>query len=257
MGGLTMFFMKPSLSNVVFKQYNYKLKAYYSVFSTLIIIQLLALLFSLGSVGMSSTGFSNATVTVSIYSADIVVVFTFLWAFIIAILMTTKAYRNDDFTFITNRLSHNLANFLFIVTASMIGGITAILSRYVLQVVKYYSSSLHFTKSNINFSELLQFLIGISATSLYVLLFSALGYLIGTIVQRNKLFAFLIPTAFIGLYILGITQPDNAPIRLIQTMFQFVFFETSFPLFLLKVFGLTALMFASSIALSNRLEVGN
>ena len=128
---------RASLMEVVKKQYLFKLKSFIQVFMTLVVLQLLAMLFSFNGVGMM--GSSNASVEMDIqyYSADIVVVFTMLWAFITAILITTKAYRNDDFAFVTNRLSSNLSNMLFLLTASILGGILAILSSYLMKVMMY------------------------------------------------------------------------------------------------------------------------
>ena len=99
------------------KQYFFKLKANIDAFSSLVWIQLLAHLFSLGGVASMGMGGTNLSVDVKYYSADLVIGFTMLWAFVTAITITTKPYRNHDFTFVTNRLSSSLSNILFLLTA--------------------------------------------------------------------------------------------------------------------------------------------
>ncbi|PWA07913.1 hypothetical protein DCC39_15835 [Pueribacillus theae] len=247
-----MSFVKPSLLTNVRKQYLFKLKAYYSVFTTLIVVQLLAILFSFGGVSMTGGGSNSIQVYISYYSADIVVIFTILWAFITSILITTKAYRNDDFMFVANRVSSNLSNILFLLTASLVGGITAMLSRYVLQVIMYYASDVRFVKPSFFFEAPTELLIGIGAASLYILFFSGIGYAIGSVVQLNRAFAFILPTVFIGFYILGMNSANG---KYGRAVYHFIFTETSFLIFFIKMLLLTLLCFAFSIVVSNRLEV--
>lgn len=133
-----MSFTQTSLVDVVRKQYAFKLKAYLLAFGTLVGLQLLAIFFSFGGVANMGTGSDDLEMNVTLYSADIVIVFTMLWAFITGILLTTKAYRYDDFAFVTNRVSSHLANALFLVTASIVGGMCAILCRFPLKVYIYY-----------------------------------------------------------------------------------------------------------------------
>ena len=102
---------RTSLMEVVKRQYLFKLKSFIQVFMTLVVLQLLAMLFSFNGVGMMGSSNGSVEMDIQYYSADIVVVFTMLWAFITAILITTKAYRNDDFAFVTNRLSSNLIQY--------------------------------------------------------------------------------------------------------------------------------------------------
>lgn len=129
---------KANLMDVVKRQYVFKLKSYIQVFMTLVVLQLLAILFSFNGAGMMGSSNASVEVDIQFYSADIVVVFTMLWAFITAILITTKAYRNDDFAFVTNRLSSNLSNMIFLLTASILGATLAILSSYLMKVMMYF-----------------------------------------------------------------------------------------------------------------------
>lgn len=54
------------------------------------------------------------------------------------ILITTKAVRYDDFTFVSNRLSSNLANILFLLTASAIGGAAAVTAGFLLKIIAFF-----------------------------------------------------------------------------------------------------------------------
>jgi hypothetical protein len=239
---------KTNVLDIVKKQYAYKLRAYVQVFTSLVFIQMLGILFSFNGVGMSGGGSNTLEVNVHYYSADIVIAFTVLWAIISAILITTQAYRNDDFVFITNRMSSNLSNILFLLTASIIGGITAIMSTYVMKVLMYVLGRTEFLSSSIAASDMI---IGFGATILYVLLGTAIGYFIGTLVQLNKLFVVLIPGILIGIMVLGAGMNGGFLLEGIE----FIFMESSFALFFIKIAILVILLFSGSILMSNRLEV--
>src|SRR5699024_10933976 len=171
-------------TSLVKKQYIYKMKAYVSVFNSLIILQLLAILFSFNPT--SSRGFGGYGVDASLnnYSTNISIVFTCLWGFITAFIITTKAYREDDFTFVSNNQSQGMANILYLLTISFIGGITAILSGYLYHVMFYFTTNTSeiYTQT----MTLTELFIAIVATSLFILLCCALGYLTGILVQLHK-----------------------------------------------------------------------
>lgn len=133
---------KPNLASVVKKQYVHKLKANIGVFTSLLAVQILAILFSRNGVGSSGSGMNDFSINVQFYSADMVLVFTFIWAFITSLLLTTKVNRYPDFSFVTNRLSSNLANIYFLVTASFIAGTGAMLSGYVVKMSIHYFSGI-------------------------------------------------------------------------------------------------------------------
>ncbi|MBS4196861.1 hypothetical protein [Lederbergia citri] len=240
-----------SLSDVVKKQYKFKLRAFFGSFSSLAFMQLLGLLFSLG--GSGGMGFSSEhySIHISYYSAEMVIVFTLLWAFLTAILITAKAARFDDFSFVSNRISSNIANALFLVTASVIGGTSAILSGYLLRVITYFTSDVQYGVNSGLLVAPKEFFLGISATILYVLLFSSIGYMFGMLVQINKIFIVLLPCLIIGSWIfLGITNEG-----MIKPIFDFIFRESVFSLFFIKIIGISGLLFAGAAALSNRMEV--
>lgn len=237
------------MSEIVFKQYAYKLKSYIQVFMSLAILQIIAMVFSLGGVGSAGGGSSNIEFQIHYYSADIVVVFTLLWGFITSILITTKAYRMDDFAFVTNRAAGGLSNVLFLLTASFIGGATANLSAFLIKDILYFFRGMTFTSIAHLPSAPSAFLLGLCTTSLYIFLFSSLGYLIGTLIQLHRGFLVLLPALLIGGLIFA-----NA-LGLTTFIYQFLFTETSLILFTAKIVIITAVFLISALFLSNRLEV--
>lgn len=238
-----------SLHEVVKKQYSYKLRSYNQVFMSLVFIQVLGILFSFNGVGMMGTSSNSFDISMHFYSADIVVVFTMLWGFITSILITTQAYRNDDFAFITNRLSSNLSNMLFLLTISMVGGLTALLSSHVMRILLYLIGRSEYLYTPTDVSE---WIIGFIATVLYILICSAVGYFFGTLVQLHKVFAVLLPVAFFGILIVGAGTMNET---IIQKGSEFIFKEASLVLFIVKIGVLAALLFTGSALMSNRMEV--
>lgn len=241
-----------SLASVVIKQYKYKLKAYLGVFSSLVVLQILGVIFSFSGSGSMGTGAYGINVNISYYSADIVIFFTIIWGFISALLMTTRAYRDDDFVLITNRVSSNLSSIAFMLIASIAGGITAMLSGFLLKVLMYYVFGNNDILGTGLISDPLQFLMGTVATILLVFLFSALGYFAGVIVQLHRLFIVLLPALFFGF----LTMPGKSGEGgIFLGLFEFFFQEASIFLFSGKVIVTTVLLFAGAILMSNQLEV--
>ncbi len=246
-----MYLTEVKFADVVMNQFKYKVKAYIGIFSSLLIVQVFGLLMSLnGSSSMGTVG--NAfSLSLNNYTGNIVIIFTMLWGFISAITITTKAYKNDDFTFISNRLSRNLANIFFLILASLIGGITALLSGYLLKVVMFFFVDEGFViLTNINITEII---LGIFVTSLYMILLSSFGYFIGTVVQLSKWFKVLLPILFLSY--LFLTANTSEETTLIVEIGEFYLNEDSLFIFFLKIFITSILLFCFSIGLSNRMEV--
>lgn len=235
------------LFQVVKKQYNFKLKANIGLFNSLIILQLFGILFSLGGTGQMGGSFYN----LSFYTADFMIVFTMIWAFAIAFQLTTKDYRNAEFIFVTNRRGSDLSNTLFLLTASIIGAFTALLSGYLSKVIVYFS----FKKEIINAAQPLTIkplIYGFSATVLFIFVFSLLGYFFGAIVQLNRVFMILLPVLFIGFLLIAARAGED---NLLIILFEFYFQEFSFPVFLVKMIVTSLLLFKGSTLITNRLEV--
>lgn len=242
---------KVSLSSVVRLQYRYKLKAYTGVFMGLILVQVIGILLTL--VGSMQTSFSNNvyTVEVSMFSPSLVIILTIIWAFLNAILMTTKAYREDDFTFVSNRLSYNLSNMAFLLTACVIGAITALLSGGIIQLLTYITQDLDVFLTVTHEVSVGDYVAGAVVTLLYILLAATAGYLIGMMTQFNKRLIILIPVLLIGLNYIAQHNGNSGFVNILE----FYFMEYSFSLFLLKAVVTLIIGSGLAILLSNRLEV--
>ncbi len=195
---------------------------------------------------------SNISVSLSTYSGDLLIIFTFLWAFIVAILLTTKDYRDIDFAFVTNRMSSNISNIGFLLTASIIGAITAILAGVMLRVIVFFilgSQGILMENFFISAGEIFT---GFSVTTLYLFLIVATGYLCGVLVQINKIFLVILPAFLFGtLALMG----RGVEMEIIMRAVNFILLESSLPGLAIKIILLAGVLFSASSLLSNNLEV--
>ncbi|MGG3661860.1 hypothetical protein [Bacillus gobiensis] len=239
------------LAEVVKKQYLYKLKSYSNVFSSLVMVQLVGILLSFGAASSTGSFSRNIDISVNYYSSDIIIGITLLWGLISAITITTKAYRFDDFTFVSNRVTSHLSNILFLLTASSLGGTCAVFSGFSQKMLLYF-----FNAAIIREESLLatpsELLLGIFVTILYVFFFSSFGYLIGYLVQIHKFFIAVVPVFFLGAIFISAERGDDG---WFAQFFQYYFFEASVFIFFLKIIGTAAILFAITILMSDKLEV--
>ncbi|MFJ7731959.1 hypothetical protein ACIQXF_08700 [Lysinibacillus sp. NPDC097231] len=165
-----------SLKTIIIKQVKWKAKLYISALSSLVIVQIIfGILTSSSGSGSSGHGQGNLDVQFSIYSLDMFLIVSAIWAFIVAFLFTTKAYRIDDLSVISSRTSSAMANILVMIIYSFIAVIIMI-STYYLQIL------------GISLVEKKSFVIDtlFISPSLFILcfsnicLFSAIGLLFGT-----------------------------------------------------------------------------
>ena len=247
-----MFSTGNSLLETVKKQYNFKLRLYMNLFISLVVVKVIAILFTAGGTGSYGTGTGNIYFYEKFYSSNIIIAFTLLWAFFAAVLLTTRDYRDMDFVFIGNRLSSNISNMGFLVTASLAGGFTAVLGGVLLRVILYYSLGPYNILSDYYFVSLGDLSRAVLATFLYLILACALGYFCGILVQLSKAFVVILPALFFGTLI---TVSAREEAHLVDYVFNFIVEESSFTLFLVKVIFTAAILFGSSLLLSNRLEV--
>ncbi|MCM3665160.1 hypothetical protein M3204_12150 [Mesobacillus subterraneus] len=246
-----MYLTKVSLWDVVKKQFRFKLKSFRGMFTSLMILQVMALLFSLSGEGGGGGGTDMFSYDMKLYSGNIITAFMMIWALISAIVVTTQAYRFDDYTFVANRLSSHLANILFLGWASIIGGITTVLASQSLKLSVFFLKDREFVESQP--LTVLQMAEGLAATILYLFLFTAIGYLLGMLVQRNKIFMVIIPGFLFGSLFLNVLLASES--TLVIDIGQLFVRETSFLLFTVKVLLTSALAYAISAWISNSLEV--
>lgn len=232
------------------RQFQYKFKAYSKVFISMIMIQLIAILLSLGGNENFGSGDGNVEINAHYYSADLSLILTLLWILLTAIHVTSKAYREDDFVFVTNRISSHLSNVVFLIAASGIGGLTSLFSGYLLKIMLAVSGKhVLFSSGAVGFWDLL---IGFFGITFYCILFSAAGYLIGTLIQLHKSFALIIPAFIFGLGLLAGRSPHG---KIVLTLIHFFSSESSLLLFILKTAVTAGIFFGVSITIFNRMEV--
>ncbi|WP_062238893.1 hypothetical protein [Fictibacillus sp. FJAT-27399] len=237
--------------NVVKKQYRYKLKSFGGVFTSLIAIQVISILFSLQGTGSRGGSSGNFDYRVTYFDGNLLLGFMMGWAFIISTIITTKAYRYDDFSFVATRKTSNLANILFLFSASAFGAITVFLASHLLHVIVVNLSN---PKTILGDSlTFLQLVTGFGASILYLFLFTSVGYFVGMLVQFKKPFVFILPAVVIGTLVLDGTV--NSSPEILPAIGTFFGLETSFLLFVIKALVVSFLFFTAAIFLSNRLEV--
>ena len=238
-------------AEVVKRQIGYKWRAYTGVFTSLVIIQLLGVLFSLNGTGSMSSGRTGYDISISYFTADIVIGFTIFWGFITAFLLTTKAYREDDFAFITNRKSSTFSTIVYLFILCSIASVTALLSSFLLKVVAFIflPGEEELLLSSAESPGI--WISGILATLMLVFMFSSMGYLAGMIIQWNKMFVILLPIILFGSMFLF--SKGDFPIQV--QFFKFIFEESSFLIFTLKTVAFTAIFYSLATLVSNHLEV--
>jgi hypothetical protein len=94
--------------------------------------------------------------------------------------------------------------------------------------------------------------IAAAAAALYMLLSTA-GYLAGALIRINKGFIFIIPAVFVGA--LGLRYSPVKNQGFLAYCWSLIVNEKSIALFALRVIVAAAVLFALSIAVTNRMEV--
>lgn len=248
-----MSFARPTLMEISKKQLQLKMKAYVWVFHSLVILQLIAVFFSLGGSGSMGSGRNDLFIQVQFYSADVVIAFTMLWAFIIAAQLTSTLYKENEFMFVTNQMSHHLSDLAFLVIISTFSAILALLSGYLIKVIGYVFLGFIPVLDGNDLLDVKHLIYGILATILFITVSGAAGYAFGMLVQLNRLFMLVIPVFIMGsLFVSSIW--DQYGNNWIIKVFQFYFQEANFWLFSLKMVLTIFGFFMIAILISKRLE---
>ncbi|PPA70656.1 hypothetical protein [Jeotgalibacillus proteolyticus] len=237
------------LGEIVWKQYIYKLFSYSDALKSLIIIQLLGIGFSLLASGGGSSSDGYITVSVDTYSVDLVFIFTLIWIFVTSILLTTKSYRFEDFTFVTSRLSSHLSNILYLITVSAAAMITLTLSSFLLYLLVRLFANTPLLYGGGSPGSPGALLLSAGAFLLYFILVSALGYLAGGLAQIHKSLIAVLPVVLIVL-------PIYLSISLgVYPLYSFYIAESSFWILGIKIIFTAAILFGGIILLFNNREV--
>lgn len=236
-----------SLPSITIKQFIYKLKGYSGLIYALILAQLLGLLFSMAPRSGMSAGNESLHISVETYTADILLIFSFAWIIMIAILFTSKPYRSMEITLVTNRLSSHLSNIMLLVTYSVFAGLTSTLLSVVYRIILVFTTEQSQFIMDGFMLATTDLLLGVLVSSLYMVLLGAIAYLIRLIIEVNKIFAIVLPFVFIGLL--------RAYTPFFGDLVKFYVYEDSLGIFILKVLITSIVLFGVSIVLSGRREV--
>lgn len=241
-----------SLGGAVWRQYRFKLRTYANLFVSLMGVQVIALLFAVGgAVGMSGMGLNNVYVEFRFYSGTGLFVFTALWLVVNSFVLTLPLSRRIDLSFVTNRLSSNLANIGFLFTSAVAGGISALLGSLLLRNIFYYTgASGQLLEANFPVAPG-ELLTGMAVAILYLLLFSAAGYFSGALVQLHRSLYVIVPALLLGLFFY---EAAHEEVRIFRA-FDYFTLESSPLLFTLKILAGATLLWAGAVLLSNRTEI--
>ncbi|MDD4239081.1 MAG: hypothetical protein PHT62_11095 [Desulfotomaculaceae bacterium] len=240
-----------SILAVAKTQYHYKTKAHAGLFYALIAVQLLAFLFSLNGVGSSGGGSPSISYTIKYITGDMIIIFTLIWAFSIGISMANNGFKTD-FTFVSNRLSSHLSSLAFLLTAAVIAGVTATLCGLLLRVVMFLSHG-GVDAGPAFWIAPPALLSGIFAATLYAVLLSIIGYLIGMLTQRYPAFVVLLPGLLFGT--LFVEARSTGQTGTLISAIEFFSTEGSHALLALKVVLVSSIVFGCVILFFNRMEV--
>lgn len=236
------------LTRAAINQYFYKLSAYSGYLCGLVAVQLIGAFFALGGTVSSI----SATYSYHYYSGLIPVLFSEFWALVVSVLFCTRGEKSEAFALPANRLSDALSDIGYLVTGCLFGGVTSTLSCIALRIPVYLQNKGILIENGFA-PDFAVFFTILASTALYMLFFSAIGYLCGSLVRLHKAFLLLLPAIAAGAIVLETNS------RRSQTLFRecwdSIINEHSLALFAVRVLALSALMLAVSVILANRVEV--
>lgn len=238
-----------TIGEVVKQQFLYKLKSNAGVFTVLFVLQIISMVLLNGAAmtsGMESGSFELEWNTIS---TDGVLGLTFFWSIVFGFLMTTPGQRNAAYIYVATPITENLANFCLFGFASLIAGITTVLSGgFVKLLVQLQGVSL-ITETGGPFTEPYEFLTRFLTMVIYSFLIMMFIYTVFIIIQMNRLL--ILP--FILLW-LAVSQ-STTPSTWFEEMINFFYKEHSILLFLCKTGMMAVLLAALSLVVSKRIEV--
>lgn len=240
-----MSLIKSDLLSICKKQFKFKVQTGAVFFVYVIAANLISVLFSMSTTGMSST--SNGTYSMSIITSSTipVIILSMFFTIYVTLLVNSKDFKNIDFTFISNRISSNISNIAFLITFVAYTSITTVLAGVLSRVMKYIIYGSTNIIENGFFLTPGELILSFCVIFLYILLISSFFYIFAVLVEISKLFFILIPSVIISLLRTG----------LFQDVLRFYINEHNLLAFSIKILLTTSFIFIISIFLSNNLEV--
>lgn len=243
-----MSLIETNLFEVAKRQYFFKLKAYFEFIFSLIIFQIIGILFGLG--GISSEGVNYVTITK--YSSTVVMLLTVFILCGIGIVIQTEKYRKINETIVGDKWSNGLSDMTFIITLCIFGGITSALSGYIFRAIFFFTDSGKNIVSEGFYIPIEILLVSIISTILYAVLISSLGYLAGALISFHKVFIIILPAVFIG--VIFLRRANEILFEASSGVYDFYCAETSLLIFAVKVIITSAIFFAAAVAVTSKLE---
>lgn len=239
---------EPSPLSIIKVQYLFKLKSYTSMFINLIAVQVLGILLSFG--GVSSI--QSSTYKVDHITGDLIIILTFIWLVTLGILTARESF-DLDFSFVTTRLTSNLSNILFLITSSIMAGVSATLCGLFLRTIMFINN----TNVLVTSFEPYQLLISVAAVSLYAVLISSFGYFLGMVIRKKRILIVLLPIIAVVLLFFepGTFYQNISHQGIITSSITFFTQENSFTIFVAKSLSVSILFYLGVITFSSRMEV--
>ncbi|MFC6038998.1 hypothetical protein ACFPYN_05960 [Paenisporosarcina macmurdoensis] len=238
------------LYEVVKKQVIYKVKSYTGILQTLMVLQLIGLFIAAsGSSGMVGGSSMSLNYSFTFFSGTALAVMTILWIITNSVLISTTAYKNDDFTFVSTRWSRHLANGVYIGFLAILGTLTSYMGINVLKIVYQILQVEAIYDVNLSYMDQFASIINIFG---YVLLSGILAYFIGSVLQFNKLFTvfgIIAIVAFIAVF------NSFSQVNLYYSIGKFIFAEESISIFIIKIISICLLAFSASWFFNKNQEV--
>ncbi|WP_144677452.1 hypothetical protein [Desulfitobacterium sp. LBE] len=239
-----------TLSQVILKQYGYKLKGHSGLIYSLIIVQLLAILLSLGSSSGMSSNSDLISIAVRTYTGDILLIFSLLWLMVVASLLGSQPYRSMEFSVVNNRLVSHASNILLLVTYAVYAGVTSTLAVIIHRLI--LSATLKEGEFLFGGLQIIpqDLLLGIFVATLYFILVAATVYLIQSFSLHSKGLGIILWICF---FAFGFGTVRIFDFNLGKVL-EFYAAETSLGVFVLKVFCTAVLFFGSSMLITKGME---
>ncbi len=118
----------------IWQQTKWKLKAYNSGFTTVVVVQILFSLFFLSVLdGMThlSTGNMYMNLQVSIFSIDGVLMFSLIACLIVSLIMASQGAWHENMSVVTTRITATLSTVVYFIILSAVATLTAVSSFYI------------------------------------------------------------------------------------------------------------------------------
>lgn len=238
-----------STGKLIRQQFIYKCYAVADLWRSLVVIQLIAVLFSVLGTGGMSTSDDMFSLRISTFSNDTVFMFTIFWLVIISALITTKNYRYEDFSYVTTRNISQASNAILLLAIVLLSSLFIVMSNYVIYLAILIFRDTSFYPGMASVGTPGEMLLSLGAVFGYAIVAAAGGYFIGVLIQLSKVFIAVIPVVLFGPAMMGTS------LALYEFFYEFYAQEASLTLFLVKMLITAAILYLAGVSILNRREV--